>query len=259
VPALPEGAVLRPLKEWGRSESAPESWESVLRHSAVYRVRRANHDPRVPSPLHEQHGVESFRVGSSENEIWGHGTMPADEQEVGQVSGRPRRVNGGSKEPRLRGGGKDYFSLPMRDDTVLNKHWDGSGEFGEYGLEAVQDHEEYFHCKVIPEGYKLDTCMHPTAEMPFLRGGGKNDRRPQHIPASLFYLAGATGRKLDESATVDAWNRMKPKKRMGGLLGMAVYGYKGGKSYVPETRDQEVQTEPEQIASETVDVGVDVE
>jgi hypothetical protein len=186
--------------------------------------------------------------------------MPVDEKEVGEVHGRRRRVNEESKEPRLRGGGNDHFSLPVRGDMVLDQHWERSGVYDGTDLDAAQHHEGYFHRKVLPEGYRLDACMRPTAEMPRLRGGGgKPDRKAQRIPASLFYLASATGRKPDESITVDAWNSMKPKKRMGGLLGMAVYGYKGGKSYVPKTRDQEVQTEHEIVASETVDVGVGVE
>ncbi|KAJ4290603.1 hypothetical protein N0V90_010821 [Kalmusia sp. IMI 367209] len=83
--------------------------------------------------------------------------------------------------------------------------------------------------------------------MPRLRGGGKpnSDRRPNRIPASLFYLAGATRVKPEQSITVEQWNRQKPKKRIGGLPGMAVYGFHGAESWKAEMRDHEVQTDPE--------------
>ncbi|KAJ4356638.1 uncharacterized protein N0V89_004674 [Didymosphaeria variabile] len=232
VPALPEGTVVRPLREWGRSTSAPESWESVLRHSAVYRAWQEDYSPRVPSPLHEQHGPDSFRTGESEEDNWSHGTTPLDG--VGLV-------NGVTKEPRMRGGGEDYFSLPVRREARFDQHWYGWDHDCETHPEEAPHSERY----PLPEGYNLATCMNPTSEIPHLRGGGNQSREPKRIPASLFYLAGATGRKPEETITVDAWNKMKPKKRMGGLLGMAVFGNKGGKPYNPEKRDQEVQTEPE--------------
>lgn len=244
VPALPAGTVLRPVREWAQASSAPgPDWESVLRHSAVYRARGEGYSPRVPSPLHEQHGAESFGSESSEGG-WSHGTMPNEEGELGEGMGRLR----------LRGGGKeDYFSLPVRGNMDWSQHWDGPDEYDGSGLDEDHQPDDYFHGNVLPEGYKLDSCMHPTTEVPRLRGGGKPERN--RIPASLFYLAGATGRKPGESITVDAWNRMKPKKRMGGLLGMAVSGYKGGKSYNPDTMDQGVQTEPKPATSVTVEVG----
>ncbi|KAF2438603.1 hypothetical protein P171DRAFT_491261 [Karstenula rhodostoma CBS 690.94] len=256
VPALPVGTVLRPVREWARASSAPEThWESVLRHSAVYRAREEGYSPRVPSPLHEQHGAESFGGGSGSSEgRWSHGTMP-DEGGNGGELGRGM-VNGVGKGPRLRGGAgrEDYFSLPVRGDVGLYQQWSPEDEGDGTDLDERQQPDGYFHCKVLPEGYKLDTCMRPTAEMPRLRGGGKHEH--SRVPASLFYLAGATGRKPDESITVGAWNSMKPKKRTGGLLGMAMYGYKGGKSHIPKMRSEEAHTEPEPAASVTVGVEV---
>ncbi|KAL5459599.1 hypothetical protein PMIN06_002741 [Paraphaeosphaeria minitans] len=265
VPALPAGTVLRPVSEWARVGSAPESgWESVLGHSAVYRARGKGYSPRVPSPLHEQHGAassagESSGCGGGSSGEWSHGTMPSDEGEERRGMRRNGIVNGVGKDPRLRGGDgeEDYFSLRERQVG-----WDEDWKDGGTLLGETQHPQDKFHYKIFPGDYKLDTCMHPTAEIPSLRGGGGGGKPARNrIPASLFYLAGATGRKPDESITVDAWNSMKPKKRMGGLLGMAMYGYKGGKSFVPETRDQEAQTnaEPESAASVTVDVGVSVE
>jgi len=247
VPALPPGTVVLPVAMWGRSTSAPENWESALRHSAVYRVRGSDNAPRVPSPLHEQHGAESLAAESDESS-WSHGTMPFDEGE----GGRTRKVNGVSKKPNIRGGGyeEDWLGNPAWRESMLDQHWDGFNECretspGEAGLEETRHDDGYFTGSLLYEGYKLDACMHPTTEMPRLRGGGKPDHGPNRIPASLFYLAGATGRRPGQSITVDEWNGMKPKKRMGGLLGMAVFGNKGGKPYIPETRDQEVQTVPE--------------
>ncbi|OAG02855.1 uncharacterized protein CC84DRAFT_1219798 [Paraphaeosphaeria sporulosa] len=258
VPALPARTVLRPAREWRRVGSAPESgWESVLGHSAVYRAKGEGYRPRVPSPLREQHGTESLAGGSSGSSgEWSHGTMPRDENEEQREMGRRGKVNGVGQGPRLRGGGEweDYFSLPVRG-VDWDEDWVSDGDERTL-LDEGQQPRDYFHCQVFPEGHKLDICMHPTTEIPRLRGGGKPKRN--RIPASLFYMAGATGRRPNESITVDAWNSMKPKKRMGGLLGMAMYGYKSGKSYVPETRDQEVQTdaEPEAAALVTVDVGI---
>lgn len=241
VPALPPGTVLRPVSEWGRPHSAPESWESVLRHSAVYRSRDTDHSPRVPSPLQEQYGPRNF------DSEWSHGTTPLNGADADDTYERFKKANsnGDVKGPTMRGGGfydlqRDVF---MSREDVL-RHWDewtkrrGSGP-----AERIDSAPRYqrLACKF----QRPDACMQTTDQMPRLRGGaGEADRKPANVPASLLYLAGGTGRKPGQSISVESWNRMKPKKRMGGLLGMMVFGHNSGKSYIPETRNQEVQTDP---------------
>ncbi|KAF2252199.1 hypothetical protein BU26DRAFT_252673 [Trematosphaeria pertusa] len=69
----------------------------------------------------------------------------------------------------------------------------------------------------------------PLQQIPCLRGGGAptfEDTDP--LPLSLWWLAGGRGKK---PITVAQWNSQKPKKRMGGLLGMAVFGLKAGTPY----------------------------
>lgn len=258
VPALPEGAVLRPVREWLRSSSAPESWESVLRHGLVYRTSGADYRPRVPSPLHEQHNVDGLEVGD-EKQSRSHGTISYEQSGLRRVKGRSRNSNEEFEGPGLRGGGLEegWQRGPASSKSMLDQRWDKLDEYCSCDLDSVLRYGDY--C-ASPEAYRLDTCIPSPTKMPRLRGGGKPDRRTNLIPASLLYLAGSTGRRPGESITVDAWNSMKPKKRMGGLLGMAVFGYKGGKSYVPEKRDQEVQTEavPDLNISGTAEVEIDV-
>ena len=126
---------------------------------------------------------------------------------VNRVNG----INGIGKEPRMRGGGEKSF-----DQRVL--------------LRRETQHQDGCRADDIEEDY----------EMPRLRGGGTE---PSRVPASLLYLAGSTGRIPGGSITITQWNKMKPKKRMGGLLGIAVYGNKAGKAYIPERRHQEAQTD----------------
>jgi hypothetical protein len=63
-----------------------------------------------------------------------------------------------------------------------------------------------------------------TPPFPHLRGGADP---PRKTPATLLWLAG--GRR--KSTVIRDRSQSKPKKRMGGLFGMAVYGDKYGKEY----------------------------
>lgn len=261
VPALPEGTTLRPFSEWRRPVSAPEpEWEGALRHSALYRTQGMDHRPRAPSPLRQQH-----RPGSFDSD-WSHGTMPFDTDSGGGTGGRGKKlVNGVGKRPNIRGGGEERLETEvlLTEGTRLQQ-WsgctscqvsDGKGEFDislPYSVYKIE----------VRGNQRFDACMELTTQMPRLRGGGggggggKSDRGPIHVPSSLLYLAGSTRRKPGESTTVNEWNRMKPKRRMGGLLGMAVYGHKVGQPYIPLCRNQEVQTDPEHSTTTDPDVVV---
>lgn len=60
---------------------------------------------------------------------------------------------------------------------------------------------------------------------PHLRGGADS---PDKIPPTLFWLAGGTGRK---PISFSGWKQSRPKQRMGGLFGMAVFGDKYRQEY----------------------------
>ncbi|KAH8725769.1 hypothetical protein GQ44DRAFT_615152 [Phaeosphaeriaceae sp. PMI808] len=57
-----------------------------------------------------------------------------------------------------------------------------------------------------------------------LRGGAREDER---LSATLYWLAGGRGKAV----TVGGWKKMRGKKRMGGLIGMAVHGVRAGVEY----------------------------
>lgn len=65
-----------------------------------------------------------------------------------------------------------------------------------------------------------------TADQPVLglRGGAGSRAR---VPASLYWLAGGTGRPV----TIGSWNKEKGRKRQGGLLGRVMYGARSGREY----------------------------
>jgi hypothetical protein len=65
---------------------------------------------------------------------------------------------------------------------------------------------------------------------PQLRGGAES---PDKIPSTLFWLAGGTGRK---PISFSSWKQSRPKKRMGGLFGMAVFGDKYDQDYTMEAK-----------------------
>jgi hypothetical protein len=64
--------------------------------------------------------------------------------------------------------------------------------------------------------------------VPNLRGGAGSTspwKNTDRLPPTLYWLAGGRGKPLK----VGSWKKQKPKKRMGGLLGMTLYGHKAGK------------------------------
>ncbi|KAF2790003.1 hypothetical protein K505DRAFT_365130 [Melanomma pulvis-pyrius CBS 109.77] len=73
--------------------------------------------------------------------------------------------------------------------------------------------------------------QHPHQPIPSLRGGsgGLRDRLQDSdvLPSGLWYLAGGT----EAPITVRQWRRQRPKRRMGGLLGMAIFGRRAGMAY----------------------------
>ncbi|KAF2678593.1 hypothetical protein K458DRAFT_137349 [Lentithecium fluviatile CBS 122367] len=74
----------------------------------------------------------------------------------------------------------------------------------------------------------------PDREIPHLRGGGGFDLKDtDRVPATLWFLAGGRGHPV----TVSSWNKQKPKKRIGGLFGMAIYGHKAGTPYKSRQAD----------------------
>ena len=84
-----------------------------------------------------------------------------------------------------------------------------------------------------------------------LRGGAES---PDKIPPTLFWLAGGTGRK---PISFSGWKQSRPKQRMGGLFGMAVFGDRYGQEYKVEAKvagDVEVECS----ASVKVTVGDEV-
>lgn len=68
-----------------------------------------------------------------------------------------------------------------------------------------------------------------TPSFPHLRGGAGSQQR---TPPTLFWLAGGTGRK---SISFSGWKKSRPKQRMGGLFGMAVFGDRHGQDYETPT------------------------
>ena len=62
-------------------------------------------------------------------------------------------------------------------------------------------------------------------KVPHLRGGAES---PERTPPSLYWLAGGTGKK---PVSINGWKQSRPKKRMSGLFGMAVFGSKYGQEY----------------------------
>lgn len=65
---------------------------------------------------------------------------------------------------------------------------------------------------------------------PQLRGGAES---PDKIPPTLSWLAGGTGRK---PISFSGWKQSRPKQRMGGLVGMTVFGDKYGQEYKVEAK-----------------------
>jgi hypothetical protein len=159
------------------------------------------------------------------------------------------RVNGVGKGPNIRGGGEGFWEHGglRRGKLQHRDEWNGCRardvEEDDGGYRDYDTPQSYLQRRI----YRLDVIVQLTAQIPHLRGGGGE---PSRVPASLLYLAGSTRRKPGKSISTAEWNSMKPKRRMGGLLGMAVYGSKAGKDYIPERRDQDVQTGADLTAAE---------
>ncbi|EUC47332.1 hypothetical protein COCMIDRAFT_90494 [Bipolaris oryzae ATCC 44560] len=84
---------------------------------------------------------------------------------------------------------------------------------------------------LINSTYPLYT---PPTTIPCLRGGGGSPsalRDEDNLPPTLVWLAGRKRRSI----TTKTWKEGKPKVRMGGMLGWAVYGARAG-----EVRGQEM-------------------
>lgn len=81
---------------------------------------------------------------------------------------------------------------------------------------------------------KGDPAKPKTDYVPRLRGGGGESHKGLRIledkdpvPAALWFFAGGKGIPI----TKEQWNRQKPKKRAGGLLGVLMYGNRAGQPY----------------------------
>ncbi|KAF9700068.1 hypothetical protein EKO04_001990 [Ascochyta lentis] len=81
---------------------------------------------------------------------------------------------------------------------------------------------------------------------PHLRGGAAS---PDDIPPTLFWLAGGKGKPVSFSG----WKQSRPKQRMGGLFGMAVFGKNYGTKY-----DNNINQEDEVNVSHSVSTKVTV-
>lgn len=79
--------------------------------------------------------------------------------------------------------------------------------------------------------------------LPRLRGGSGTLKDSDNLPQALFYLAGGLG----PASTAGQWRKQRPKKRMGGLLGMAIFGSKAGTAYDGE--NEEVSTTSSSFSS----------
>jgi len=71
--------------------------------------------------------------------------------------------------------------------------------------------------------------IHAAQPSPSLRGrtGSPALESEQKLSPTLFWLAGGTGMPI----SVAGWRKRRPKKRMDGLLGMAIYGSRVGMEY----------------------------
>jgi hypothetical protein len=85
---------------------------------------------------------------------------------------------------------------------------------------------------IQPLSYHLPHPQTPTPPIPHLRGGASSEIR---LPRTLYWLAGGTGR----SVTICSWQKQRGKKRMGGLLGMAMNGARAGTEYEVDNASEE--------------------
>ncbi|KAH8639439.1 hypothetical protein IG631_07209 [Alternaria alternata] len=85
-----------------------------------------------------------------------------------------------------------------------------------------------------------DVAIQPRTQSPIvsLRGGTGSPsalRGYERLPPTLFWLAGGRGKPI----TTVSWKIQRPKKRMNGLLGMALHGLDAGTGYREKARTQD--------------------
>ncbi|KAF1940070.1 hypothetical protein EJ02DRAFT_467639 [Clathrospora elynae] len=83
----------------------------------------------------------------------------------------------------------------------------------------------------LPNPPTTDTQLPVKPSFPSLRGGTGSPsglRDTERLPPTLFWLAGGRGK---QSVTAGSWKSRRPKKRTGGLLGLAMYGMNSGTEY----------------------------
>ncbi|KAF1921465.1 hypothetical protein BDU57DRAFT_510281 [Ampelomyces quisqualis] len=79
--------------------------------------------------------------------------------------------------------------------------------------------------------------------VPTLRGGAASAVR---LPPTLYWLAGGTGAPV----TIDAWQKRKGRRRMGGMLGLAIYGAQAGTLYT-DSQDSQSSLSPSSASMKT--------
>ncbi|KAB2108458.1 hypothetical protein AG0111_0g2986 [Alternaria gaisen] len=85
-----------------------------------------------------------------------------------------------------------------------------------------------------------DVAIQPRTQSPIvsLRGGTGSPsalRGYERLPPTLFWLAGGRGKPV----TTVSWKTQRPKKRMNGLLGMALHGLDAGTEYREKARTRD--------------------
>jgi hypothetical protein len=184
-------------------EIRPATLDDELQRSNVYRRRAPQARPR-----HDDDSDGTFSTLTT--------------QTPSTVGGTRLELKGGSPMPRLRGGGGGWgyrfkeWLLTCRAELLGNEDTDGKS-MSDLGVRRVV-HDE----RATPNFLISQSPAHQP--MPRLRGGAGE---PERVPAALYWLAGGRGRPI----TVSSWKKQRGKKRMGGLLGMAVFGEKAGKEY----------------------------
>lgn len=169
------------------------------------------------------------------------------------IDGQHLELKGGKQtEVKLRGGGKKRSSTcsGFGKGGVLNQEDESPPHRALVGEDVVRENSWAKKKVRLPDGISRSTrcLLHDAcsseyhigeedtarfnATKPRLRGGGipgtwLNSAR---LPPTLYWLAGGRGK----SSTVKGWKKQRGKKRMSGLLGMAVYGSRAGMAYEAE-------------------------
>ncbi|KZM26521.1 hypothetical protein ST47_g2344 [Ascochyta rabiei] len=131
------------------------------------------------------------------------------------------------------GPGSEGHSPPTAFTTTIsgpNKH-PSSFRLSSFSFPALFHQRPEFPISQPAPAVSPHVLTHP---FPHLRGGAAS---PDNIPPTLFWLAGGKGKPVSSNG----WKQSRPKQRMGGLFGMAVfgknYGNKYGNSVNQENRD----------------------